>query len=70
MTNEVIDTLTADGVANPEQLDRTLHDFDLDFSLKRKMAQKHVAPSEGTHGLDKVQLAAVMRKTTSMERRR
>ena len=70
MTTEVIDTLTADGVANCEQLDRTLHDFDLDFSVKRKMAQKHVTASEGAHGLDKTQLAAVMRKTTSMERRR
>ena len=70
MTTEVVETLTADGVANPEQLDQALHEFDLDFSLKRKMAQKHVVPAEGAHGLDKGQLAAVMRKTASMEKRR
>jgi hypothetical protein len=65
MTKEVIDTLTHDGAVNPDALDKALHDFDLDFSLKKKMAQKHV--DAGKEGLGAAQLAQVMRKTSSFK---
>ena len=68
MTKELVDTLTHDGAAAPESLDSALHEFDLDFSVKKKMAQKHVTATDG--GLDAQQLAAVMRKTSSFKERR
>ena len=63
MTKEVVETLTTAGAADPEELDATLAEFDLDFSVSKKMKQRQVALDDGARCLSPGQLAAVMRKT-------
>lgn len=64
MTKEVVETLTtASGTADPEQLDATLAEFDLDYSICKKMKQRQVALDDGAKGLSPGQLTAVMRRT-------
>jgi hypothetical protein len=70
MTKEVVDTLTCDGAVNPDHLDKALNEFDLHFSIKKKMIQKNVTVEEGATGLDSSQLAAVIRKTRSIKGQR
>lgn len=55
--------MTTGGAADPEELDATLAEFDLDYSVCKKMKQKHIALEEGSKGLSPGQLEAVMRKT-------
>lgn len=63
MTKEVVASLTADGKAQPDQLDSALAEFDLNFSIKKKMAEKNMAAEDAAAGLDPQQLAAVIRKS-------
>lgn len=62
-TKEVVDSLTSNGPVDPEKLDAALAEFDLDFSVAKKMKMKNIAMDEAVGGLSPGQLTAVMRKT-------
>ena len=66
MTKELITAYTAgDATVDAQQLDAALHDFDLDYSVKKKMAQRNIDTESGA--LNANQLAAVMRRTSSLK---
>jgi hypothetical protein len=63
MTKEVVDSLMNNGPVDPEQLDAALTEFDLDFSVSKKMKMKNITVDEAAGGLSPGQLSAVMRRT-------
>lgn len=66
VTKEVAETL-ANSCANPGMLDAALEDFDMHFSISKKMAKCKVALQEGQENLTSDQLMAVLRKTRDDE---
>lgn len=66
VTKEVAETLAHSG-AHPGKLDAALEDFDMHFSISKKMAKCKVALPEGKECLTTDQLMAVLRKTRDDE---
>lgn len=66
VTKEVAETL-AKSCANPSQLDAALEDFDMQFSISKKMAKCKVELDDGQENLTSDQLIAVLRKTRDDE---
>lgn len=66
VTKEVAETLAKSG-ANPGKLDAALEDFDMHFSVSKKMVKCKVAIPEGQECLTTDQLMTVLRTTRDDE---
>lgn len=66
VTQEVAETL-ANSCAIPSKLDAALEDFDMQYSISKKMAKCKVILQDGQENLTSEQLITVLRKTREDE---